>query len=239
MYKMELQLTAGNNHKLSLHGHVPITPSALESIFGTDQTLCVTFKNTTHLVGQNQDPGQKPEPALLKLPFIDEMNGEIDPSKVKVLYRESGFAINFIRALGILLAWLGILTALGLFTAVFMSFPMAAFSCLAMLIVSLCTGVMKEVLDDGTIMNTYTLGDRDSSIVDWYAIPAFKVMVTLISPMREYSPINSLAKGESVTWGELTKAYSFIWGISGWLLGLFSAIIFSRRQLAINGAQAP
>ena len=239
MNKIELQLTAGNNHKLSLHGHMVNTNNALESIFGTDQTLCVTFINATHLVRQNQNPGQKPEPALLKLPFIDEVNGKINPSKVKVLYRESGFAINFIRVLGILLAWLGILAALGLSAAVFMSFPMAAFSCLAVLVISLCTGVMKEVLDDGTIMNTYTLGKRDSSIVDWYAIPAFKVLVTLISPMKDYSPINSLAKGESVTWSELTKAYSFIWGISGWLLGLFGAIIFSRRQLAINGAQAP
>ena len=149
---MELQLTAGNNHKLSLHGHMVNTNNALESIFGTDQTLCVTFINATHLVRQNQDPGQKPEPALLKLPFIDEVNGEINPSKVKVLYRESGFAINFIRVLGILLAWLGILAALGLFAAVFMSFPMAAFSCLAVLVISLCTGVMKDVLDDGTIM---------------------------------------------------------------------------------------
>ena len=92
---------------------------------------------------------------------------------------------------------------------------------------------------DGTIMNTYTLGERDSSIVDWYAIPAFKLMVTLISPMKDFSPISSLAEGKSVTWGELTKAYSYIWGISGWLLGLSGAIIFSRRQLAINGAQAP
>jgi len=241
MNKMELQLTAGNNHKLSLHGHMVNTNNALESIFDTDHTLCVTFINATHLGRQNQDLVQtdSSKVALLKLPFIDEVNGKITPSKVKVLYRESGFAINFIRVLGILLAWLGILAALGLFAAVFMSFPMAAFSCLAVLVISLCTGVMKEVLDDGTIMNTYTLGKRDSSIVDWYAIPAFKVMVTLISPMKDYSPINSLAKGESVTWSELTKAYSFIWGISGWLLGLFGAIIFSRRQLAINGAQAP
>ena len=227
------QLTARNTHELSLHGHMVGTNNVLESIFSTDQTLCVTLVNASHRIGRN------PEPAFLKFPFINEMNGEIDHSKVQVMYRESGFAINFIRALGILLAWLGILAALGLFAAVFMSFPMAAFSCLAMLIVSLCTGVMKEVLDDGTIMNTYTLGERDSSIVDWYAIPAFKVMVTLISPMREYSPINSLAEGESVTWAELTKAYSFIWGISGWLLGLFGAIIFSRRQLAITGTQSP
>jgi hypothetical protein len=167
------------------------------------------------------------------------MNGKIDPSKVQIMYRESGFAINFIRALGILFAWLGILAALGLFAAVFMSFPMAAFSCLAVLIASLCTGLMEEVLEDGTIMNTYTLGERDKSIVDWYAIPAFKVMVTLVSPMKDYSPINSLAEGKSVTWGELTKAYSFIWGISGWLLGLFGATIFSRRQLAITGTQSP
>jgi hypothetical protein len=209
------------------------TNKVLESIFGNDQIFCVTLVNATHRTGQN------PEPAYLKLPFINEMNGKIDHSKVRVMYRESGFTINFIRALGILLAWLGIFAALGLFAAGFMSFPMAAFSCLAVLIISLCTGVMKEVLDDGTIMNTYTLGERDSSIVDWYAIPAFKLMVTLISPMKDFSPISSLAEGKSVTWGELTKAYSYIWGISGWLLGLSGAIIFSRRQLAINGAQAP
>jgi len=227
------QLTARNTHELSLHGHMVGTNNVLESIFGTNKTLCVTLINATHRIGQN------PEPALLKLPFLDEMNGRIDPSKVQVMYRESGFAINFIRALGILFAWLGILAALGLFAAVFMSFPMAAFSCLAVLIASLCTGLMEEVLEDGTIMNTYTLGERDKSIVDWYAIPAFKVMVTLVSPMKDYSPINSLAEGKSVTWGELTKAYSFIWGISGWLLGLFGAIIFSRRQLAITGTQSP
>ena len=128
---------------------------------------------------------------------------------------------------------------MGLFAAGFMSFPMAAFSCLAVLGISLFSPVMKEVLDDGTIMNTYTLGERDRSVVDWYAIPAFTLLVTLIEPVKDYSPISSLAEGESVTWGELAKAYSFIWGVSGWLLGLFGAIIFSRRQLAINGAQAP
>ena len=80
----------------------------VESIFVTNKTLCVTFINATHVIGQN------PERALLKLPFVDEMNGKIDPSKVQVMYPESGFAINFIRALSILFAWLGILAALGL-----------------------------------------------------------------------------------------------------------------------------
>ena len=88
-------------------------------------------------------------------------------------------------------------------------------------------------------MNTYTFGGRDKSYVDWYAIPAFTVLVTLIEPVKDFSPIDSLSKGESVTWEELTRAYSFCWGITGWLLGLFGVIVFSRRQLAINGAQAP
>ena len=227
------QLTARRTHQVYLHGHTVDTNNVIQSIFGDDQTFCVTLVNATHR------SGQYPRPALLKLPFINEMNGEIDPSKVQLMYRESGFAINFIRALGILLAWLGIFAALGLFAAGFMSFPMAAFSCLAVLGISLFSPVMKEVLDDGTIMNTYTLGERDRSVVDWYAIPAFTLLVTLIDPVKDYSPISSLAEGESVTWGELAKAYSFIWGVSGWLLGLFGAIIFSRRQLAINGAQAP
>ena len=227
------QLAARSIHALPLHGHMVNTNKVLDSIFGTDQTLYVTLVNATHRMGQN------PEPALLKLPFINEMNGKIDPTKVQVMYRESGFAINFIRALGILLAWLGIFAALGLLAAGFMSFPMAAFSCLAVLAISLGTGVMKQVLDEGTIMNTYTFGERDKSYVDWYAIPAFTVLVTLIEPVKDFSPIDSLSKGESVTWGELTRAYSFCWGITGWLLGLFGVIVFSRRQLAINGAQAP
>ena len=95
------------------------------------------------------------------------------------------------------------------------------------------------VLKDGTVMQTYTLGERDSSILDTFAVTSFGVLVPLIDSQKDYSPISNLAEGQSTTWGQLIRAYSFIWGISGWLLGLFGAIIFSRRQLAITGTQSP
>ena len=174
----------------------------------------------------------------LKVPFLNAMTGELDPEKMQLLYRESGFAENFMRAMMILFAWLGVLAALGLFAASFMSFPMAAFACLGILVMSFCTGLMEDVLEDETIMQTYTMGERDSSVVDLYAIPAFKVITTLVSPMKDYSPIEALSSGQSVTWGETVRAYAFVWGISGWILGLVGAIVFDRRQLAITSSQA-
>ncbi len=218
------RFTARNIHE------VPMNPgrqtNVVEQLFGTNDTFCVSIFNVSHL-GENG--------ALLKVSFLNELDGTVDPSKVQVLYRESGFFLNLFRACGILFAWLGILTALGLFAASFMSFNVSAFACIAILFVAtMGTDMMKSVMETGTIMNTYTLGERDSSIIDWFAIPAFTALVPIMESQKDYAPITNLAQGKSNTWGELVRAYSFIWGISGWLLGLLGAIIFTRRQLAIT-----
>jgi ABC-type transport system involved in multi-copper enzyme maturation permease subunit len=216
--------TARNIHE------VPMNPgrqtNVVEHLFGTNDTFCVSIFNVSH-TGENV--------AMLKVPFLNDLDGTIDPSKVQVLYRESGFSMNLFRACGILFAWLGILAALGLFAASFMAFNVSAFACIGILFVAtMGTDIMNSVLESGTIMNTYTLGERDSSIIDVFAIPAFTALVPVMESQKDYSPISNLAQGKSNTWGELVRAYSFIWGISGWLLGLLGVIIFSRRQLAIT-----
>jgi len=61
--------------------------------------------------------------------------------------------------------------------------------------------------------------------------------VPVLEAQRAYSPITDLSEGRSITWTELFKAYSFTWGIFGWLLGGAGAIIFTRRQLAITNSQ--
>jgi hypothetical protein len=230
LIKVPSLLTARKTYELPMHGHTVVTNGELQSIFGTNRLFCVTFVNVSDQIGRS--------PSFLKVPFMDETNAQIDPSKVQVLYPESGFALNLFRSCGILLAWLGIFTALGLCAASFMSFNVSAFACLAILFVAtIGMDQMKAVLKDGTIMQTYSAGQREKSFVDWFALPAFSVLVPVIDAQKDYSPISNLAQGESTTWSELVRAYSFIWGISGWLLGLIGVIIFSRRQLAIHGGQ--
>ena len=66
---------------------------------------------------------------------------------MEVLYPEGGFALNFARGLGIIFCWMALLAALGLTAASFLSFPVAAFFSLAVLVVGLSSGTLAEAVD--------------------------------------------------------------------------------------------
>ena len=61
---------------------------------------------------------------------------------MEVLYREGGFGGNFMRGLGIIFCWMGLLAAIGLAAASQLSFPVAAFFSLAVLVVGLSSGTL-------------------------------------------------------------------------------------------------
>ena len=156
---------------------------------------------------------------------------------LELLYQESSFGINFLRSMAVVFCWLGILGAMGLAMASFMEFPMAAFTCIGLLVISLCTGLMQEVVDDGGLRQTYTLGKRNENIMDTFSIVAFKVLTSIISPLKDYSPITSLSEGRSITWGMLGKAYLVVWGLGGGVFMVFGMGVFSQRELALYGKE--
>src|SRR4051812_22894291 len=123
---------------------------------------------------------------------------------IEVLYREGGFALNFARGLGIILCWMALLTTLGLASASFLSFPVAAFLSLGLLLTAFSSGTLSTAISDGTLMgfNSET-GKSGHSILDTIAIPAFKGALALINLARNFSPIESLSTGRSITWGQL------------------------------------
>jgi len=229
IHKAETFLSAGSSHELALMPHYFDHNTNAVSFLSTNNTLNLTIINFP------ETPGG---PAL-KIPFLDDFTGEIKRDNMQIQYIESEFEVNLLRACGILLAWLGLLTAMGLTAACFMSFNVSAFACIVVLFMAVWgTDQMKIVLKDETMMTTYNMeGERDSSILDWYALPMFKLAVPVLEAQRAYSPITDLSEGRSITWTELFKAYSFTWGIFGWLLGGAGAIIFTRRQLAITNSQ--
>jgi len=173
--------------------------------------------------------------ARLKVPYLDS-RGRKGGEGIEMVYRETGFTTNYFRGLGIVFAWLGALAALGLFAGSFMSFEMSAFACLGILIVIAGLGLVQDVVDEGTVMQTYSEGKRDKSYVDSFAVPAFKVMVALVKPIKDYSPIEKLTEGRSITWMQLIRAYAYIWGLSGLILGFLGSYILSSRQLALTSA---
>src|SRR5205085_3906813 len=70
---------------------------------------------------------------------------------MEVLYREGGFLGNFVRGVGIIFCWLGFLAALGLMSASFLSFNVAAFFSLGVLLLGISSGTLKQVVEEGGI----------------------------------------------------------------------------------------
>jgi ABC-type transport system involved in multi-copper enzyme maturation permease subunit len=151
----------------------------------------------------------------------------------EVLYREGGFGLNFIRGLGIVFCWMALLAAIGLASSSFLSFPVAAFFSLGLLAIVLASGTMANAVSEGTIANyNAEKGIKGWSPADPIVIPTFKAVLKIINLARDFSPVDSLSTGRSITWGQLRQAFAQIVIVLGGSAALFGIIVFTRRELA-------
>jgi hypothetical protein len=153
---------------------------------------------------------------------------------LEVLYREAGFALNFARGVAIIFFWLAFLAAVGLMASSFLSFPVAAFFSVGVLIVGMSTGTMALILEQGTIFEVnHETGVADAPrVLDHVALPIFRGLLDLINLVKGFSPIDSLSTGRSVSWGELGLAFGQICVLLCGVLAAIGIAVFSRRELA-------
>jgi hypothetical protein len=152
---------------------------------------------------------------------------------MEVLYREGGFGLNFIRGLGIIFCWMTLFATLGLSAASFLSFPVAAFASLAALTLTLSTGTLASVVEQGTVMGANEeTGAVGHSTIDAVAVPLFRGILNLINLAKDFSPVDALSTGRSIPWPLLGQAFGQIVLLLGGVLAVFGIWTFSRRELA-------
>ncbi|MGH7951319.1 MAG: ABC transporter permease [Limisphaerales bacterium] len=152
---------------------------------------------------------------------------------MEVLYPEGSFAPNFVRGLGIIFFWMALLAALGLASASFLSFPVATFFSLAMMIVVLSSSTLAEAIDTGSVAaGNEETGQAGHSVADVVLIPAFKGILTVINLVKNFSPIDALSSGRAISWGELGTAFCQIVLVPGGIIAIIGIILFNRRELA-------
>jgi hypothetical protein len=157
---------------------------------------------------------------------------------LEVLYRQGGFGLNFARGIGIIFCWMALLATLGLASASLLSFPVAAFLSLGVLTLALSSGTISNAVSEGTLMGSNAeTGKVGHSTLDMVAIPVFRGVLEVINLAKDFSPIDSLSTGRSVTWGELGRAFGQIVLLLGGSIGLIGIIVFSRRELATAQSQ--
>ena len=152
---------------------------------------------------------------------------------LEVLYREGGFGPSFARALGIILCWMALLAAVGLASASILSFPVAAFLSLGLLVITLSSGTMANAVEEGTIAGwNAEKSTRGYSPADLVVIPAFRAVLKVIHLAMDFSPVDSLSTGRRVTWTQLGLALGQIVFLMAGFAGLLGIVLFSRRELA-------
>jgi len=156
---------------------------------------------------------------------------------IEVLYPAGGFTLNYVRGLGIIFCWMTLLATLGLTAASFLSFPVAAFFSMAMLVVAFSTGILGNVVSEGTlgVIDTADSGGGPS-ILDIVVVPLFAALLKIVNLARAFSPIDLLSTGRNIPWTDLLRAIVQIVLLLGGVLAAFGIFAFNRRELASGQA---
>jgi len=153
---------------------------------------------------------------------------------LEVLYPEGGFGLNFVRGLAIILFWLGLLAAIGLFAASKLQFSVAAFVSLSILLLGLSSGTLKQVVEQRGIMgvDSETGQVMAETTINRVAVAVYGTARQVIELITGYNPVDSLSTGRSITWGRLAQAAVLVVGVAGGLFAGAGIWIFTRRELA-------
>jgi hypothetical protein len=109
----------------------------------------------------------------------------------------------------------------------------AAFFSLGLLAITLSSSTIANAVSEGTLMgyNSET-GRTGYSVMDHVAIPVFKVILGVVNLAKDFSPVDSLSTGRSITWETVLRAAGQIIGILSGIIGGVGIWIFQKRELA-------
>ncbi|MBI1176549.1 DUF2628 domain-containing protein [bacterium] len=152
---------------------------------------------------------------------------------LEVLYHEGGFVMNYVRGLLIILFWLSLLAALGLAAASYMTFPVACFCSIGILIIVFSSGTLASTVSEGTVMGlNHDTGKPYMKSFDSVLLPMFRGMLYVIKLAQDFSPVDNLSSGRSIAWSRLGQAFLQIVALLGGIVGGVGIYLFHRRELA-------
>ena len=102
-----------------------------------------------------------------------------------------------------------------------------------LLIIGLSTGTLSTVVSEGTALGVdHETGARSATWADTVIVHFFKTMLSVVKLVEDFSPVDSLSTGRSITWETLGMAFARIVLLFGGMFAAIGMIAFTRRELA-------
>jgi len=149
------------------------------------------------------------------------------------LYSLFSFLLPSLLFFFLIFSSLILLATLCLSAASFLSFPVAAFASLAMLVLVFSSGTIRTVITEGSLLGWDAEAEAPSQTwIDKIGVPVFQGLWWVIQLAKGFAPIDALSTGRSVPWTELARAVGQIVVLLSGLLAAAGIWAFHRRELA-------
>jgi len=68
--------------------------------------------------------------------------------------------------------------------------------------------------------------------VDAVMVPLFELLLKAVNLVHQFSPIDAVSSGRSVTWSDVARSTFLVIGVMGGLFAVLGITAFTRRELA-------
>jgi hypothetical protein len=159
---------------------------------------------------------------------------------VAILVRETGFAVNYIRALVVIFGSLALLAALGVTFGTCFSFPTATFAALALIAVTLMAHVLSPLGDtadheprhDEHAHHAEAEPSALSAALSRTGLMLQHGLQRIAAPALRFTPLHKLADGLLISGGETAAAVGILAGLYPAVLAAAGALVLARKELA-------
>lgn len=156
---------------------------------------------------------------------------------MELLVPGGGFVPNLLRGLGVVLARLAFLAALGVTAGCLLSFPVAVFVAVFILVMLASAGYVDTVAVSGVFFVSHEGGMPIQGPLDRFILQAFRVANTITHPLLTLDPVPLLSDGRQVPWSMLRRAAGILGIAYVAVVGCFGIWRFSRREVGLSGVE--
>lgn len=156
-----------------------------------------------------------------------------ESDSIQVLIPVAGFVGNLSRGLGVILAKVLFIAALGIFCSTFLSFPVSPIVAVASLALIFLVSSLRADFERGFTLDE-SRGESPTAAAVERATKAFtNALHAILPPLPRYAPSEQVSSGEEVSLGLLLEATWLLAMVYGGALVLLGARIFERREVAL------